>query len=71
MIANIARFTLRSLLALAAALMMVLASADRLEANVTGTGSGLDSGLAGIGLVILFLALYVGAMALTPQTRRL
>ena len=70
MIANIARFTLRSLLALAAALMMVLASADRLAANVNRTGDGFDSGLAGIGLILLFLVFYVGAMALTPQTRR-
>ena len=67
MIANIARF----LIALAAALVMVLASADRLAANVNGTGDGISAGLAGIGLVILFLALYIGAQALSPQTRRL
>ena len=67
MIANIARF----LIALAAALVMVLASADRLETNVNGTGDGLDAGLAGIGLALLFLALYIGAQALSPQTRRL
>ena len=67
MIANIARF----LIAIAAALVMVLASVDRLEANVAGTGSGISAGLAGIGLALLFLALYIGAQALTPQTRRL
>ena len=66
MIANIARF----LITIAAALIMVLASADRLEANVNGTGSCISAGLAGIGLILLFLALYVGSMALTPQTRR-
>ena len=66
MIATIARF----LIALVAALVMVLASVDRLEANVAGTGSGISAGLAGIGLILLFLALYVGAMALTLQTRR-
>ena len=67
MIANIARF----LIAIAAALVMVLASADRLAANVNGTGDGISAGLAGIGLALLFLVFYVGAMALTPQTRRL
>ena len=67
MIANIARF----LIALAAALVMVLASADRLAANVNGTGDGISAGLAGIGLALLFLVFYVGAMALTPQTRRI
>ena len=66
MIANIARF----LIAISAALVMVLASAERLAANVNGTGSGISAGLAGIGLILLFLTLYVGAMALTPQTRR-
>ena len=69
--ANIVRFTARTLIALAAALVMVLASAERLAANVAGTGSGFDAGLVGIGLVILFLALYIGAQALSPQTRRL
>jgi len=67
MIANIARF----LIALTAALVMVLASADRLAANVNGTGDGISAGLAGIGLALLFLVFYVGAMALTPQTRRI
>jgi len=67
MITTIARF----LIAIAAALVMVLASADRLAANVNRTGDGISAGLAGIGLVLLFLVLYIGAMALTPQTRRL
>jgi len=67
MIANIVRF----LIAIAAALVMVLASAKWQVINVKGTGDGISAGLAGIGLVLLFLVLYIGAMALTPQTRRL
>ena len=71
MITTIVRFTVHSLIALVAALVMVLGSAERLEANVNGTGSGISAGLAGIGLALLFLVFYVGAMVLTPQTRRL